>query len=105
VVCAFSWIKIGIWRQKRAKFQNFSPFSDRQKMLLLNLDWYINVFLASNCLTVSNVPSIRASDPKIGIDLSDNGHLAGVVERIPSDVEAIYFEFFLDIPEGSEITL
>ena len=63
------------------------------------------VFLASNCLTVSNIPSIRASDPKIGIDLSDNGHLASVVERIPSDVEAIYFEFFLDIPEDSEIPL
>jgi len=65
VVCAFSWIKIGIWRQKRAKFQNFSPFSDRQKMLLLNLDWYSldagmqKRFLLKESFIISKLTSVR----------------------------------------------
>ena len=51
------------------------------------------------------VTTIRAEDPKINFELSQDGHIDNDESIISPDATKIYFEFFLDVPENTEVSL
>jgi MoxR-like ATPase len=63
------------------------------------------VLIISGCLRFSNTQSIRAMDGKLGTNLSETGLLANETDEVPSETQIIFLEFFLDVPDGWEVTL
>jgi len=64
----------------------------------------IIILLLAGC-NVKPLQNISASDPKIGVDISEDGFLKAEVILIPSAARIIYFQFMLDAPEKMEVLL
>jgi hypothetical protein len=53
---------------------------------------------------ITTVPTVKATDIKVGYQIQDDGHVTET-NIIPSDANKIYMEFFLDVPAESKVTL
>jgi len=57
-----------------------------------------------NCQTIS-LSNVDASNPKIGIDINNDGYIVEEITILRPNTEVIYFQFNLESPENMEVAL
>jgi len=60
---------------------------------------------ALSCINSSLISTIRAENPKINSELSTDGNIIDDELFLPQNAATIYFEFFLDVPENTEVPM
>ncbi|MEW6029581.1 MAG: hypothetical protein ACOYZ8_09655 [Chloroflexota bacterium] len=82
---------------------NIHPSMERQKTIGVLLS--LILIIGMNCrLTIPL--EIRALEPKVGTEISQqDGRLVDNTTVVPSNTKRIYYEFFLDIPENTDVLL
>ena len=63
------------------------------------------IMLISSCKTVSSIPEISTTNPKIGNKLQSDGHVIETGQDIPANSEKVILEVLLNAPENSIIPL
>jgi hypothetical protein len=63
------------------------------------------IMIILSCKTVSSIPEISATNPKIGIELQSDGHVIKTDQDIPANSEKVFLEVLLNAPEDSKIPL